>query len=125
MRVLAFMLALTVAGCAHRAPGVQQYDSSVITRDDIERTDAVTALDVVRRLRPQYLNSRGQSSLLLDPKTTPVVFLDAQPLGDVSQLDQVRVADLQEIHFFNGPQAVQKFGSRYGGGVIQLISRNQ
>ena len=125
MRVLAFVLAISLAGCVHSTRAAEPHDSAVITRDDIERTDAVTALDVVRRLRPQYLTSRGQSSLLLDPQTTPIVFLDAQPLGAISQLDQVRAADLEEIHFYNGPQAVQKFGARYGGGVIQLISRVQ
>jgi outer membrane cobalamin receptor len=31
---------------------------------------------------------------------------------------------VQEIRLFTGPDAVTKFGSQYGGGVIQIVSRS-
>lgn len=124
--MLGFALALTVGACTHR-PGdpqaVSSSKSAVITREEIERSRAVTALDAIQRLRPFYLSSRGANSVLLDPQLHAVVFLNEQEYGDITVLRNVQANDVQEIRYYNGTEATQKFGAQYGGGVIQLVSR--
>jgi hypothetical protein len=86
-------------------------------------TNAVTAYDVIARLRGEYLRDRGPTSLVLPSQNRPIVFLNEQEYGALDVLHDVRADDLTEIRFYPGPDAVTKFGSRYSGGVIQLVSR--
>ena len=124
---LALALGLTVAAasCTHPSSAVGNANGALITRDEIENSHAVTALDVISRLRPYYLGSRGRTSINLDPQTHAMVFLNDQEYGDITVLRNLSANDIEEVHYFSGSQAVQKFGAQYGGGVIQLISRVQ
>lgn len=118
------LLCLAVA-CTHPSSAIGNVNSAVITRDEIESSHAVSVLDAISRLRPYYLGSRGRSSINLDPQTHAMVFLNDQEYGDLTVLRNLNANDVEEIHYFSGSQAVQKFGAQYGGGVIQLISRVQ
>ena len=127
MRRLALTLAFAcvAAACTHPSSAVGNANSAVITRDEIENSRAVSVLDAISRLRPYYLGSRGRSSINLDPQTHAMVFLNDQEYGDISVLRNLSASDIEEIHYYSGSQAAQKFGAQYGGGVIQLISRVQ
>jgi outer membrane cobalamin receptor len=59
----------------------------------------------------------------LNKQIHPVVFLNEQYYGAVDELRHMPADGVQEIHFFTGQDAVIKFGSQYGGGVIQIVSR--
>ena len=124
--MIGLALALTVGACTHRSGTpevVRASRSAIITREEIEHAHAVTALDAIQRLRPFYLSSRGANSVLLDPQLHAVVFLNEQEYGDITVLRNVQANDIQEIRYYNGTEATQKFGAQYGGGVIQLVSR--
>jgi len=97
----------------------------LITEDEILSTNATTAYDVIARLRAEYLRNRGPTSLVLPSRAEPVVFLNEQLYGAIDALKQVRSSDLAEIRFYDGPDAVTKFGSQYSGGVIQLVTRSR
>jgi outer membrane cobalamin receptor len=118
-------LGVALASCVRPAaptPGLA--NQSVITRDEIERIRAATALDIVQRYRADVLTARAPSSVLLNKHVHPVVFLNEQYFGAVDELRNVPAEGVQEIHLFSGPDAVTKFGSQYGGGVIQIVSRS-
>ena len=99
-------------------------NQSVITREDIERSRAATALDIVQRYRADVLTARAPSSVLLNKHIYPVVFLNEQFYGAIDELRNMPADGVQEIRLFSGPDAVTKFGSQYGGGVIQIVSRS-
>jgi outer membrane cobalamin receptor len=99
-------------------------NQAVITREDIERIRAATALDIVQRYRADVLTARAPSSVLLNRQIHPVVFLNEQYYGAIDELRNVPADGVQEIRLFSGPDAVTKFGSQYGGGVIQIVSRS-
>jgi len=125
-RVVAVALfALPVAACVHRASSEQAQPAliSVITRADLERIHARTALDAVQRLRSDALTARAPSSVLLNKHIHPVVFLNDQYLGAVDELQHYPADSIEEIRILSGPDAVTRFGSQYGGGVIQIIAR--
>lgn len=122
--VAVVLLSFGVGGCVHRGSApAEAGDPNVITRDEIASAGGVTAYDVIARLRGRFLVSRGNNSILADPKTYAKVFLNDQPYGEISILRSVMASDLESIRYYSGPEAIARFGGRYGGGVIQLISR--
>ena len=117
-------LGFAIASCVHRAPATSGLaNQSVITRGDIERIRASTALDIVQRYRSDVLTARAPSSVYLNKHVHPVVFLNEQYYGAIDELRNLPADGVEEIHVFSGPDAVTKFGSQYGGGVIQVVSR--
>ena len=119
-------VAVLSAGCHNKARenAMATPLKPVITRDDIERIKAKTALDAVQRLRSDVLVSRtAPSSFMMNKHLHPVVFLNDQYYGAIDELRHIPANDVEEIRILNGSDAVQKFGSDYGGGVIQIISR--
>ena len=118
------ILLLAAASCAHPTSAAGS-NRKLITEEEIASTNATTAYDVIARLRAEYLRNRGPTSLLLPSRAQAVVFLNEQLFGSIDQLKQVRSDDLAEIRFFDGPDAITKFGSQYSGGVIQLVTRSR
>lgn len=123
-RCLLGILLLVAVACVH--PGTASGSNrKVITEDEILSTNATTAYDVIARLRAEYLRNRGPTSLVLPSHAEPVVFVNEQLYGSIELLKQVRSSDLAEIRFYDGTDAVTKFGSQYSGGVIQLVTRGR
>lgn len=97
---------------------------NVITRDElaaIEETEDITVYEAVRRLHPQWLSGRGTVSFRVSA-TVQVLFNGAR-IGDVGELRQFRVTDVQYIEHLDGPQATQRFGTGFERGVILVYGR--
>jgi len=104
-------------------PNTATTREGVITQEQIESSNAQTAYDVVARYRGDFIRNRGPTSITLGTQDVPVVFLNDTEYGPIVALHDIRAVDISEIDFYSGPDAVIKFGSRYGGGVIQCKSR--
>lgn len=121
---LPVILLIAAVSCAH--PGTAgESNRKLITEEEILSINATTAYDVIARLRAEYLRNRGPTSLMLPSRSQPVVFLNEQLYGSLDMLKEVRSSDLAEIRFYDGPDAITKFGSQYSGGVIQLVTRSR
>ena len=123
---LAFLVVgalLSAPSCSRPPKSAAPTPVNVITRADIEKIHASTALDVVSRYRNDVLVARPPSSIYLSKRTYPVVFQDTQFFGQVDELRNISADGIGEIRFYNGPDAVRLFGAQYGGGVIQIVSR--
>ena len=121
---LALSAAIAVSSCTHRGVNRQEPSQlSVISHADMERVHAISALDAVQRLRSDALTPHASSSILMNKHVHPVVFLNEQYLGAVDELRNLPVDGIEEIRIISGTDAVTKFGSQYGGGIIQIIAR--
>jgi outer membrane cobalamin receptor len=98
---------------------------NVITQEQIDSSTAANVYDLIVRTNPGFLRDRGRTSVKTNQHERAVVFLNGQEYGIVETLRNMPINRLSEIRFFTGTEAVSRFGSQYGGGVIQLISRNQ
>src|SRR4051794_16304520 len=90
--VVSTLLAMSlISACSHSAPspGPAPSQISVITREDIEKARAKSALDAVQRYRSDALTARAQSSILLNKRIRPVVFLNDTYLGQIDELRHV------------------------------------
>jgi hypothetical protein len=77
------------------------------------------------RLNAGFLRDRGRISIRTNQHERAVVFPNEQEYGIPETMRNIPPGRISEIRFYRGTEAVARVGSRYGGGVIQLISRNQ
>jgi outer membrane cobalamin receptor len=125
---LALLCALffgVVSGCYKQQSSGGNSLRNVITQEQIESTGYTNVYDVVSRLHGEFLRDRGAISIKTNQHNRAVVFLNSQEYGIPETLRNVPAGGIGEIRYFTGPEAVSKFGSQYGGGVIQLISRSR
>ncbi len=126
-----FVLAITsfavMLGCHHQPTPPDGGGSlrNVITREQIDATTSSNVYDLIARLRGEFLRDRGRVSIKTNQRERAVVFLNDQEYGIPETMRNIPPSRVGEIRFYNGPEAVVKFGSQYGGGVIQLVSRSQ
>jgi hypothetical protein len=125
MRVIsiAVLLAGAVLACAPAStfPGGMP-NSNVITREDIEAANVFNAYDAVSRLRPQFLNSHGATSIRGSDTGYPKVYLNHQLYGDLQSLRNLDVHGISEIHYYNGTEASTRFGLGNVSGAIEVIT---
>jgi hypothetical protein len=127
---LLIALGLGLTGCATAGDGRSSRDTAVITAEEISATDATNAYDLVQRLRPRWLQTRGQQGLQTATGTTAtgpvtgmqmtgvVVYLDGSPLGAVEALRQVSTRDLARLQRLSAADATQRFGTGHPHGAI-------
>src|SRR5881628_1648304 len=114
------------AACAGRTRGSER-DRNVIRADEIATVEVATAYDVVSRLRPEFLKTRGPVSVRADkPIEQPsvTVFLDGIESGPVERtLHLIPAGEVFEIRLYRAADAVTKYGSRHTGGVIAVTTK--
>ena len=122
VRLLSLFLFLTLcvqAGCAHSIASTDSGEvprrSDVITRGDIDRTDAATAFDVVHLIRAHWISpsrARGQSPIR--------VYVDNVLRGGLEELRLIQSNQVKVIQYFNARDATTRWGTDHSGGVIHV-----
>jgi ABC-type glycerol-3-phosphate transport system substrate-binding protein len=98
-------------------------DSTIITADEITASHETNAYDAINQLRPLFLKSRGRTTLNGGTSPYAAVFVDGQNYGDLNSLRGIPSQQIKQIRYYNGPEAVTKFGMQYGAGVIAIETR--
>ena len=124
--VSALVAAVLIAAChganAWDAPSPSR---NIITRVEIEQSRANSAWDAVKKLRGNYMASRGANSLLQRVNKEPTVYLDDVEYGNLGTLKQIPASAVAEIRFIEGWNAETKYGPGHAAGVIQVYTRVQ
>jgi len=137
-----FALILGVAACASGAGGSGAGGSGdVITQQQIDEAAVGSAMDVVRRYRPRWLQPMrsptssgvaplvGRPGMPQDPGQLVVtdvyatVVRDGVRLGEISTLSSISSRTVASIRFVSATDATTRYGSGYDGGVIEVVSR--
>ena len=108
------------AGAPDQAVGRPRSRRDVITLEEIKATSASTALDLIRQLRPSYLNDRGPQSLTNDQAGRVVVYVNGTRFGYVESLGEIAAASVSEVRHISGIDATQRWGIGHAGGVIYV-----
>ena len=123
--VIVLSAGTSLAGCAMRAaPATQTGDATTITEAEIDSAHVSTAYDVIHKLRPQFLVSRGKLSL--DPKVPPAlprVYVDDQFYGDATTLRGIPAGTIESIRSYSGSEAQYKYGHDNAAGVIAITTK--
>lgn len=121
----ATVLVMSVGCAMHRVDSGQSADRSMITEAEIDSVHAASALEVVTRLRPMFLVSRGMVDV--QPGSTaalPNVYVDDQFYGDATVLRSIAAASLESIRFYSASEAQYKFGRGNAAGVIGITTKH-
>jgi len=124
--VLAVFVCLAVTQCASTNGGTGGSSSSEIDRQMIEEEGITrSAFEVVKRLRPSWLQGRGPTSYNDGGSRYPSVYVDGMSRsGSPKQaLSQISVQRVKAIRFLGAGEATTRFGSGNQNGVILVVTR--
>ena len=121
--VLALASVLVLACSPPRlGPGMVS-NSQLITEDEIDASRAANALEVIQKLRANFLSYRGETSLKGESKPYPTVYLDGQEFGPINTLRSIPASQIASIRLFRSWEATTKYGTGNMGGVIAITTR--
>lgn len=124
MRVISMIIAAcALAACASTPGGSASRVRNVITIDEIRTTTHANAYEIVQQLRPEFLRTRGATSINDTRPEQAVVYIDGLRAGGLDSLRSVSRDVLYEIRFLNGTDATTLYGTGHGGGAIQILTR--
>jgi hypothetical protein len=114
---------MACAPAATTNPGGVRRQANVITQTEVQASFESNAYDVVSKLRPMFLKTRGRSTVQGQSQEYASVFLDDQFFGDLNSLKNIAATQIQEIRYYPGTEVATKFGMQYGAGVIAVRTR--
>jgi len=109
-----------------------RHDARLITRQDIERSGAVDAFDILKRVgsylsindrKPGDLRvtERGQSSFLLSPQILLIV--DGVMMTNLNVLHDIRAENVEWMRVMTGVEATPEYGTDASNGVLLIATR--
>ena len=127
-RMLVLFVAVAAIGCASGGTtGGARANPNIITQQEISQAGTGNAYDMIRRLRPNFMNSRGETTLgnvqnSQTNATYPNVYLDGLSYGDINSLRNIDASQLIEVRMYPAWEAQTKFGLGNNAGVIAITT---
>jgi hypothetical protein len=127
------LLALTLVGCAPPSASARARQTHLyeISQAEIEAQlgKAGSAYDIVRRLRPSMLQSRGHEgpqsrSPVWEANSSIKVYLDGLRYGGVESLETIPANTVLEVRWLSATDATIRFGTGNPAGAIAVTSRS-
>ncbi len=117
------LIATLLAACssATRQPGELRGRGTTVTQDELAATNSGNLYDAIAKLRPEWLTSRGPTSVTDPTPAVADVYMNGMPLGNVEYLRGVRVLDVNAVRYWPAGEAAARFGMGHPRGVIELI----
>jgi hypothetical protein len=115
-------LVLAVAACGPRTAASPQPDRNLITNDELQVRGFNDAFTAIQLLRPNWLRTRGPSSIT-GPGASLKVYVDGTLLGGADHLRQIQVRYISSIRYLDGLEATQRWGMDHGEGAIMISTR--
>ena len=115
-----------VTACAGLSAGNNApRDYNLIPQSEITAQNGINAFDLITHLRPNFLKTRGRSSINNASVSTEYasVFLDGQYFGDLTSLRNIATMNIREIRYLPANESVTRYGMQYGSGVIEIKTR--
>jgi outer membrane cobalamin receptor len=117
------LLSLALACAPARTTRVSA-DSQLITEDEVEASRAMTAYEVIQKLRANFLTYRGETSFdRSKSQPYPTVYIDGQEYGQISSLRNIPASQVATIRLYRSWEATTQFGTGNMGGVIAVTTR--
>ena len=122
-------LSAACAGSAVQHPariGPPNYDRRhLVVADEAIRGDAGSAYDLIRRLRPEYLASRGPVSILMNVSETPDVYVDGVRRGGIDELRYIPASEILDVRFYPMSAVPVNVSGNHAAGVIAVRTRDR
>ena len=96
---------------------------NVLTREQLAATNSDNLYDALSKLRPEWLTSRGPTSVSDATPTMASVYMNGTMLGKADALKDMRILDVTEVRYWDAGQASARFGMGHPRGVIEITRR--
>jgi hypothetical protein len=96
---------------------------NVLTQAQLSATNSDNLYDAIAKLHPDWLSSRGPSSVTDPTPTTASVFMNGTNLGKADYLRDMRVLDVTEVRYWDAGKAAARFGMGHPRGVIEITRK--
>lgn len=93
------------------------------TQEELEDLSDSDAFAAVQRLRPSWLRHRGATSVRNPQPNTPIVYVDGNRRGSLSELRRIAINDVNVIRFVPPRDATTRYGTGHPAGVIEVETR--
>jgi hypothetical protein len=122
-------LAMVVACASQSGPNapagtvVARTDRNIISDAEIQSIPSANLYDLISKLRPNFLRSRGAVSLSSGTQASEfaTVYMDGRPYGDITSLRSIVSTQVSEVRYYDSSNAASRFGTINGNGVIEVI----
>jgi hypothetical protein len=121
-----YLFALAIAvGCASggAGPAVPGTDRNVITESELASVPASNLYELIEKVRPNFLRSRGKSSINMSGGEYPIVYLDGRSYGDLGSLKSIIPSQVSVVRYYDSSSAASRYGMISGTGVIDVTSK--
>lgn len=124
-RLRAVLLLVLTAACATATQQGQAERSTGnrLTRTELAAANSTNLYDAIAKLRPEWLSSRGPTSVTDATPTSISVFMGGTMLGKADYLKQLNVIDVTEVRYWDPGQASARFGMGHPRGVLEILRR--
>ena len=96
---------------------------NVLTREQLAATNSDNLYDALSKLRPEWLSSRGPTSVSDPTPTAASVYMSGTMLGKADALKDMRILDVSEVRYWDAGQASARFGMGHPRGVIEITRK--
>jgi hypothetical protein len=121
--ILPALAVIVMTACAS-GQGTATAPRDVITIEEIQRLNVSTAMEIVERLRPEFLRGRGRVSMNQPEAQFPVVYVNGLRAGRLEALRTITASDVDEIRYISAADATTRWGTGHTGGVIAVRIRS-
>ena len=98
-------------------------NADIITAQEVAEQQGVTnAFDLIRRIRPNFLRVVERTSIRSN-SSAPLVRVNGQLLGDVTELRTIEIGLIQEIRYYSIVEAENQFSGDRGRPVIAVTTK--
>jgi len=122
LRRAAALFVLCVVAGASAAEAQGRRSRNVITEDEIAKSSAADAYDLIRQLRPAWFSSRGVVSGDVYAGGI-VLYLDGIKQNSLEELRSVAIERIKEARFYSASDATTKFGTGHPSGAIEITTK--
>jgi hypothetical protein len=116
-----------VAGCAAattQGGGASgRGNGSQLTQADLAAANSDNLYDAIAKLRPEWLSSRGATSVTDSSPTGVDVYMNGSLLGKADYMRDVRLLDVSSVRYWDAGQASARFGMGHPRGVIEITRK--
>jgi hypothetical protein len=96
-------------------------DRNLISQSELQLAVGNNLYEVVEKLRPNFLRSRGATSINTAGDEYPVVYVDGRRYGDIGSLRSLIPSQVSQVRYYDASSAGARFGVINAPGVIEVI----
>jgi hypothetical protein len=94
-----------------------------LTQSELAAVNTDNLYDAIAKLRPEWLASRGATSVTDASPTSVDVYMNGTLLGKADYMRNVRLLDVGSVRYWDAGQASARFGMGHPRGVIEITRK--